>query len=221
MAQGSATARQYADQETNLIYNYFRYYDASLARYLRADPVGLVPFRQSKRATNLNHLYLYARVDPLRLADPSGLLSPWQHYDITTDGFADTALPRNFASDVAREAAMLDFRDGSQSVEMAYIHAMTPVGGDPFAARAATESFINYQVRLCTPQGLGWALHAAQDMYAHGHAGQGEYGGLVSIEMVFHTFDDWFPSKEDRAAALEETKRLIRLYQRLCEQECE
>ncbi|WP_432070770.1 RHS repeat-associated core domain-containing protein, partial [Streptomyces sp. AA1529] len=34
---------QYADPETGLSYNYFRYYDPETARYLTPDPLGLVP----------------------------------------------------------------------------------------------------------------------------------------------------------------------------------
>ena len=32
---------QYYDGETQLHYNYFRYYDPSLGRYITSDPIGL------------------------------------------------------------------------------------------------------------------------------------------------------------------------------------
>ncbi|XTP08753.1 RHS repeat-associated core domain-containing protein [Streptomyces albus subsp. chlorinus] len=56
---------QYADPETDLHYNYFRYYDPETARYLACDPLGLGP------APNP---YLYV-TSPLIETDPLGLAS--------------------------------------------------------------------------------------------------------------------------------------------------
>ncbi|MCT2592241.1 RHS repeat-associated core domain-containing protein [Streptomyces sp. N2-109] len=55
---------QYADPETGLNYNYFRYYDPHTARYLTPDPLGLDP------APN-PHTYVpnpHTQTDPLGLA---------------------------------------------------------------------------------------------------------------------------------------------------------
>ncbi|MFC9297192.1 DUF6531 domain-containing protein [Streptomyces sp. NPDC057011] len=55
---------QYADAETGLNYNHFRYYDPETARYISPDPLGLAP------ATN-HHAYVanpFAEADPLGLA---------------------------------------------------------------------------------------------------------------------------------------------------------
>ncbi|MET9447688.1 polymorphic toxin type 17 domain-containing protein [Streptomyces cinerochromogenes] len=54
---------QYADTETGLNYNYFRYYDPEVARYLSPDPLGL-------DAAPDHHAYVDA---PLLLVDPLGL----------------------------------------------------------------------------------------------------------------------------------------------------
>jgi RHS repeat-associated protein len=61
---------QYFDVETAKHYNYFRDYDPSLGRYLRADPVGLV--------AGVN-LYSYVYSDPLASFDELGLANsgPW------------------------------------------------------------------------------------------------------------------------------------------------
>ncbi len=56
---------QYADQETGLYYNYYRYYDPDAGRYISADPLGL--------NAGLNP-YTYAGNDPVQHVDPLGLL---------------------------------------------------------------------------------------------------------------------------------------------------
>ncbi len=57
-------AGQYYDQETGLHYNYHRYYDPSIGRYLTPDPIGL--------AGGLN-LYSYVQNNPVNFIDPLGL----------------------------------------------------------------------------------------------------------------------------------------------------
>ncbi len=57
-------AGQYYDQETGLHYNYHRYYDPKLGRYLRADPIGL--------EGGIN-LFVYSENMPTVAIDPEGL----------------------------------------------------------------------------------------------------------------------------------------------------
>jgi len=56
---------QYADRESGLHYNYFRYYNSIIGRYDQHDPIGL--------EGGLNG-YLYANANPLRYIDPLGLI---------------------------------------------------------------------------------------------------------------------------------------------------
>ncbi len=56
-----------ADPESGLYYNWNRYYDPKIGRYITLDPVGL--------AGGMN-TYGYVRNNPLRYTDPSGLLDP-------------------------------------------------------------------------------------------------------------------------------------------------
>jgi RHS repeat-associated protein len=53
---------QYFDEETGLYYNWHRYYDPAIGRYLQTDPIG----------DGLN-LYAYCNNDPVNFMDPMGL----------------------------------------------------------------------------------------------------------------------------------------------------
>jgi len=60
-------AGQYYDAETALHYNYFRYYDPNVGRYISSDPIGLVGGPNT---------YGYGFANPLTFTDRLGLLPP-------------------------------------------------------------------------------------------------------------------------------------------------
>ena len=86
-------AGQYADTETGLHYNWFRYYDPEQARYISQDPIGLF---------GGNALYAYVN-DPTTATDFFGLTA-WHHpipkelvHQMADNGMIDgSKLPANF-----------------------------------------------------------------------------------------------------------------------------
>lgn len=58
-------AGQYYDSETGLHYNYHRYYDPKIGRYLKSDPIGL---------SGGSNLYSYVYNNPANVIDPYGLI---------------------------------------------------------------------------------------------------------------------------------------------------
>ncbi|MEC5408443.1 RHS repeat-associated core domain-containing protein [Paraburkholderia sp. MPAMCS5] len=106
-------AGQYADEETGLHYNLFRYYDPDSGRYISPDPIGL--------AGGLN-LYQYADGNPIMWIDPLGLAA-----------CSGTPITRNNARQLLRSRGlsrqqqheMVDSFDGQ-------IHASRGRAGDQF-----------------------------------------------------------------------------------------
>ena len=76
---------QYYDEETGLHYNFHRFYDPEVGRYLRVDPVGL-------NFGDMN-LYRYVRNNPINFIDPQGL----EIRVYSTDAFGVSGLNHAFA----------------------------------------------------------------------------------------------------------------------------
>jgi len=60
----AAGAGQYFDAESNLFYNWNRYYNPATGRYISSDPIGL--------EGGIN-TFLYAAASPVMMIDPEGL----------------------------------------------------------------------------------------------------------------------------------------------------
>jgi len=65
---------QYFDKETNLHYNYHRWYDPAIGRFPQPDPLGITTTSRATPTTRLNHSYAYVDSNPLSWTDPLGLV---------------------------------------------------------------------------------------------------------------------------------------------------
>ncbi|MEM6991432.1 MAG: DUF6531 domain-containing protein [Myxococcota bacterium] len=84
---------QYADAETGLHYNRFRYYDPQMGAYISRDPIGL-----------RGGLRYYGYVgDPFGRCDPLGLIDPWD-IAFSQDSIGDTFLHGDWAGRTLDEA---------------------------------------------------------------------------------------------------------------------
>jgi RHS repeat-associated protein len=78
-------AGQYYDQETGFYYNWNRYYDPKLGRYVTVDPIGI---------DGGMNLYLYVEANPTNLIDPTGE-NPAIAFAVCTAGCALTIAAGN------------------------------------------------------------------------------------------------------------------------------
>ncbi|GAA2715078.1 DUF6531 domain-containing protein [Streptomyces luteosporeus] len=111
---------QYADAETGLHYNYFRYYDPETARYVSPDPLGLEP---------APHPYAYV-VSPQAWVDPLGL-APCKAGDVLGD---TSRLEGWIPTDVPKEsrAVLRDIRESGVEAQGAGPQRMGPSMPQPF-----------------------------------------------------------------------------------------
>lgn len=149
---------QYYDAETGLHYNYYRYYNPPIGRYLTPDPIGLWG--------GLN-LFVYTANNPVRFTDPKGLLiAPW-HFVITYVAAWNSDSGVWDSLKLAWEVTSQDpppWVKMDKSADEANTHAMIgklPTGTYQTPEEALAE--INEIIEKGDPRGL----HATQDFPVH------------------------------------------------------
>lgn len=184
---------QYFDEETNLHYNWYRYYDPTSGRYLTYDP--------SNRKAGINR-YTYVEMNPVTYYDNQGLFLSPHHYLYTAVVVTPFVPMCPALISVPYMAMATDWHPSwgdSQSTTNACWHAMTPPGGSKQKAEECWRKYINDNMETCTPRGLGNAIHALQDSHAGGHKDFQEYDGHFHWS---HFLQDMFPTPWEEAGAI-------------------
>jgi RHS repeat-associated protein len=173
---------QYYGQETGLHYNYFRYYDPTTGRYVTPDPIGL--------AGGIN-LWPYAAGNPVRFADPKGLLiGPW-HFVVTYAAARNSGRSVSDSLKLAWDVAGEDRSSLSKDADAANIHGMRgtlEIGPGEFRYQTPSEALSGTIdiVRRAAP--LSSALHALQDLPGHNLESMEDFG--LNWSTVKHVFRD-------------------------------
>ncbi|MEH8069864.1 RHS repeat-associated core domain-containing protein, partial [Gallibacterium anatis] len=95
---------QYADEETGLHYNFFRYYEPNIGRFTQLDPIGLL---------GGNNLYIFA-INIYKFTDVFGL-SPYLFEQYDWNGLAMKATADNLAKEIYDKAYYMS--EGSIGIE--------------------------------------------------------------------------------------------------------
>jgi RHS repeat-associated protein len=144
---------QFADTETNTVYNYNRDYDPELGRYIESDPLRVLHSAKPRRISNL---YLYVDGAPLRLVDPFGLQSRICKGDICVEEaetFAEN-LRRNANSPLhhCRNNCLLHFALGEAGNEtvLHQLHRFGELAGRfSLVLTAATLAYGGHELETC------------------------------------------------------------------------
>jgi RHS repeat-associated protein len=170
---------QYADAESGLWYNYFRYYAPDGGTYRQSDPIGLAGGGLST--------YQYVGGNPLNVVDPNGLWAPGAHNYFLELMF--TGLNPMLMTALQAGSAQADAME-SQDAAHAYMHAMSSESLSPeesrrrmcqyiLEKRALYQMYAQHGLTYSAFFELGMALHPVMDSTSPAHEGFQRWNGVL------------------------------------------
>ena len=152
--------------------------------------------------------------------DDSGLYLSFIHKLFTKEGAKMSGWNSRDASELADLVVAADFTPGTQDISAAKQHGMCkPIrwGQSMEQCRIDITNYIESELKKCTKQGLGNALHAAQDRHAGGH-GEERYLGLIGSVVLnpWHIVQDATPGRTEKYAVPRETAEIIKKWEADC-----
>ena len=113
----------------------------------------------------------------------------------------------------------VDLVPGSQSPEMAFMHAMCTAGMGAAQCGLATTEYREQMWAKKSVDGLAGLLHLDQDSFAPKHAGGQSYSGFGwsnKWDALAHGWSDRMPSSDVRMQLTDRSRTLIRNYDVYC-----
>lgn len=162
-------------------------------------------------------VYTYVNGNPVSGTDPLGLFTSDVHFGVTYSTMRAAGYSVFDSAKVSWNNVMSDFRPSytaAQSARNANAHAMTRPWQTKSEARDAWNRILDEALAKCSQEGLGKALHAAQDALSGAH-GFATYHGPEDVG-IEHFFADFFPTYGRQQMAKDITRRLLKEYESRC-----
>lgn len=175
----------------------------SQARYRQPDPIGL------KGGLNRSG---YVAGNTLSRSDPTGLLFPSLHNEISRTVAREAGWSEQAAIDLGARTALADFLPGSQDPANSHWHAMRHGSWTPEETQQKFWDYLTENIQACTYDGLARALHAAQDRAAWGHRKFAVWKKELTPDLAQHVARDAYPTDEEKASALANSREVMRRF---------
>ena len=169
-------AGQYYDAETGLHYNYQRYYDPALGRYLTPDPIGL--------AGGIN-LYSYTDQNPINAIDPFGLARYYISYTIKS--YSAVVVPAGMSKITGLVVSTQRNSDGTyNAIKFEGKFYGATLGPLPWSATINNEEYFEddcEKADVTNIEGKSWYLSGSMALWKLGVSGGGyKFGNLMGTK---------------------------------------